>query len=419
MGHAHHFLSRLDRVGAAEVELALGCYREPDVVRFVLEESRLPEGAARVAIALPADPSPPMMIVTRDGRFVTCLGAGMKTEVPVVSRAALDRLLAEHGELRERPALVGTLRGEGTRALLKMLHRGPNVSRETMREVAALAPVYLADLVDWQLDTTDKLAEVRFELVRALRKADKLRAAEVPRLEAFHTLAWTSAHLAVLIATARRPLQRLGDAEAGLLGHSVARGPVEVGVLATAARGLFAAARFGPSALPQYREALAKLVTGVGDTHTVLGWAAIALRHPEARAELEAALAGPHAVAARVATKMTAGTPFADAPARLQDFRRKLAALALEAAPPLWTPRRCPERGVPCPSRSPRTPSSSARRSSNWPGSGALPPSCRSSSRSPSSRAAPGSGRARWTRARAATASRPMSVRSYASSVAK
>ena len=52
MGHQHHFLSRLDRVDMPQVELALGLYRDHELVRFLLGRLTLPEGAERVAISL-------------------------------------------------------------------------------------------------------------------------------------------------------------------------------------------------------------------------------------------------------------------------------------------------------------------------------------------------------------------------------
>jgi hypothetical protein len=52
MSHAEHFLSRLDRLASAEVELALQLYRDPELLRAVLNAVELPDAAERVAIAL-------------------------------------------------------------------------------------------------------------------------------------------------------------------------------------------------------------------------------------------------------------------------------------------------------------------------------------------------------------------------------
>src|SRR4029453_10070611 len=94
-GHAHHFLSRLDRVARAHVEVALMLYRDDDLLRFILDRAHLPEGVDRVALSLDDATRGPFLIVTRDGRFVTCLGAGMKpTNRMIVTRAQLDGHIA-------------------------------------------------------------------------------------------------------------------------------------------------------------------------------------------------------------------------------------------------------------------------------------------------------------------------------------
>src|SRR6476646_4114282 len=91
--HAHHFLSRLDRVSLGHVELALSLYNDAPLVRYVLSSASLPEGAARVAISLDDPREGPFIVVTRDGHFVTCLGAGMRPgELPVIARSHLDAL---------------------------------------------------------------------------------------------------------------------------------------------------------------------------------------------------------------------------------------------------------------------------------------------------------------------------------------
>ena len=54
----------------------------------------LPEGGARVAFAIDDPREGPFVIVTREGRFVTCLGVGMHHDHHVVPRAQTDALLA-------------------------------------------------------------------------------------------------------------------------------------------------------------------------------------------------------------------------------------------------------------------------------------------------------------------------------------
>lgn len=76
-GHDVHFLERLERLSTPETELALPLYQDPLLIRALLEQIRLPEGAARVALSLGDGPRGPFVVIARDGHFVTCLAEGM------------------------------------------------------------------------------------------------------------------------------------------------------------------------------------------------------------------------------------------------------------------------------------------------------------------------------------------------------
>src|SRR5262245_467345 len=103
MGHAHHFLSRLDRLSRAHVDLALALYRDDERLRYLLEQVRIPEGAERVAVSLDHPSEGPFVLVTRQGRFVTCLGRGMRADnLPIITRAELDAFTAKHAVFQER-----------------------------------------------------------------------------------------------------------------------------------------------------------------------------------------------------------------------------------------------------------------------------------------------------------------------------
>jgi hypothetical protein len=151
--HDEHFLERLDRVSDSydELELALGLYRDHELVRFVLDHVRLPEGAERVAFALTPDQAGPHIIVARDGGFVTCLGAGMKVgQHPVVSRAHLDALAAKHERVRAGLALARKRGTDSTALLKKMTLVGPAFPREDfLAAEAAVGPAAGALLSKW------------------------------------------------------------------------------------------------------------------------------------------------------------------------------------------------------------------------------------------------------------------------------
>lgn len=51
-GHDVHFLERLERLSTPQTELALSLYQDPLLIRALLEQLRLPDGATRVALSL-------------------------------------------------------------------------------------------------------------------------------------------------------------------------------------------------------------------------------------------------------------------------------------------------------------------------------------------------------------------------------
>jgi SEC-C motif len=136
--HDAHFLERLDRVRHDHVELALGLYRDHELVRFVIDHAKVPEGAERIAIALEDGGRGPHLVVARNGHFVTCLGPGMSTsDLPIVSRAHLDGMVARVERVREGVALAKKRGYDDTRLLERIESAGPEVAREDF--VAACA----------------------------------------------------------------------------------------------------------------------------------------------------------------------------------------------------------------------------------------------------------------------------------------
>ena len=177
MSHAHHFLSRLDRVSAPQVELALSLYNDAPLLRYLLGEAQLPEGAERVAISL-ADPTQgPFLVVTREGRFVTCLGEGMSCgDLPVVSRGKLDGIAAQIGDLRARFEACKQLAGQagGLGKLLGRIHEaGDELSREEFIALSALHPLFAFELVHALFGAAEGLVRARDRLLPHLRRSDR------------------------------------------------------------------------------------------------------------------------------------------------------------------------------------------------------------------------------------------------------
>src|SRR5690606_28401917 len=85
MSHATHFLSRLERIEPAEVELAMSLYRDTPLVKELLARAKLPDGASRVALSLDDPGEGPFVLLERDGGFVTCLARGMRPgDLPII-----------------------------------------------------------------------------------------------------------------------------------------------------------------------------------------------------------------------------------------------------------------------------------------------------------------------------------------------
>jgi hypothetical protein len=135
-GHDVHFLERLERLSTPETELALSLYQDPLLIRALLEQRRLPEGAARVALSLGDGARGPFVVVARDGHFVTCLAEGMSPgDHPVI--AGRPRVAA--GDLHARAPLTGPCRS----AWADLSGRRPMVSPLALADLPAdSVPVY-------------------------------------------------------------------------------------------------------------------------------------------------------------------------------------------------------------------------------------------------------------------------------------
>jgi hypothetical protein len=101
-GHAEHFLSRLDRVSWQQMEYALALYNDAPMVSHVLAALRLGPEVERVALSLDHPELGPFVVVTRDAKFVTCLGHGMRpTGLKVVPRERYEAIIERKSALTE------------------------------------------------------------------------------------------------------------------------------------------------------------------------------------------------------------------------------------------------------------------------------------------------------------------------------
>ena len=300
VGHAHHFLSRLDRVSLPHVELALGLYNDVPLLQYILGSVRLPDGAERVAISL-ADPERgPFLVVTREGRFVTCLGEGMSAgALPVVARARLDALATKAGVLRTRiegaKRMAGPMGGVGK--LLRRIHdAGDGLSREEIVAVMGLQPLYAWELFRFMFATGQDLMEARGALLAELKRTDKLRPRFNPTLRAYWNAFWSLGHLAVLSALdGPAMMERMPPAlVSGLERASTSWTAVRQGVSSLALKAIWAVGRIGKPLLAPTKQRYRHAGSPLNIIDAGMGLSAIGIRHAKLHAEVAKTLAtGP------------------------------------------------------------------------------------------------------------------------------
>lgn len=99
-----HFITRLARLSPNQRRWAVALHRRPELVGFVLDRLLVP--AYRYAFAIEHEDAErgPFVIVQCDGRFITCLEAGMSAGRSfVVKRWLTDALAREYVKASARP----------------------------------------------------------------------------------------------------------------------------------------------------------------------------------------------------------------------------------------------------------------------------------------------------------------------------
>jgi hypothetical protein len=289
MGHAIHFLQRIERLSPAQADLALTLYREPGLVAHVLRRVLLPEGAERVALALEDAPDGPHVLVTRDGRFVTCLAAGMAaTGCPVVSRAQLDRA-SERIELL-RAALARS--GEAEQLYRRLLDGGSGLSREDFLALAALVPIFGRQYIQTAMEMTRFLDKTLLRYRRhRYRKITPLVREE---LRLYWTAEWAVGHLAALCGERpddMRALCRPGEDDYEYFMKGLAEMALVCMSTPILLRGAWIAARTGRALLPWLRQRLQTARNRAEAMAAGVPLATLAMRHRRTYAEAAKALA--------------------------------------------------------------------------------------------------------------------------------
>lgn len=292
MHHAEHFLSRLDRLPRSEVDLALDLYRDPDLLRAVLEAASLPEQAPRVAISIDDPTFGPFLVVTRDGHFVTCLGRGMRCgDLPVVTRTQLDTISRKVTSLRDTLALEEQMSGGGERASTGLVRRvlvaPDSVSREDFLAVAVWEPILGPVFLEMYLAMACELAEQGAVLRRVRGRGKHVEEA----LHTYWNLLHATGHMALLGAISGEKEQYASLTEQQLGSRAAFSWPLTgTGVVTFIVKGAWAAGRVGKLMLADYKRALAEDVAFFELLDTLFTLLAIGLRSKGTRAEIQKAI---------------------------------------------------------------------------------------------------------------------------------
>jgi hypothetical protein len=321
MPHDAHFLERLDRVPRQHVELALGLYRDHELVRTILADARIPADANRVALALEDGGEGPHVVVARDGGFVTCLGKGMSTGgLPIVTHGVIEGLAARVERVREGLALARKRGLDESKVLERLESAGSAVSREDFRAASAMlgpaVPLLMGTYTSW----ATALDEI-FPLLLSHR-GDPARMRPGERSLAIG--AWAMAHSAmVLVDSASREWVRDW---ATLPAHNDLT-PWSFLTMTSAfpfvVRAAWLAGRLGKPMLPSYKSRFAKAINSIDQREAGWGLACMGLRHASLRADAFRALRSPPPHAGREAWVVQGFTYFEEI-ARLLEEKEEI-----------------------------------------------------------------------------------------------
>jgi hypothetical protein len=284
--HAAHFLERLDRVPRSLTDFALELYRDPERVRWILHYARLGEAEERVAFALGARGEGPYIVLTREGHFVTALGAEMTPkDLTILTRAQVDTFSDRVKDARSRFALAKEIvpPGREPEDVLNLLEtRAWAITREELTAIAAWNPIFAGRFLSDLYGGLDELDDFRRTYL-TYRGRDYRNDPDV-RATLFNTWSGTFA------VGSRLVLATMGDL--AFADHMGENWPLPVGptypataerIHAVAMRGAWAAARMGRAFVSTYKRILATPGERMARYDAAIAMTAIGIRHARYR----------------------------------------------------------------------------------------------------------------------------------------
>lgn len=296
--HAEHFLARVDRLSTGHAELALGLYRDHELVRFVLSQQALGDGSDRVAISLSEGDRGPYIIVTRDGKFVTCLGDGMtlRPDQPLITRRALDGLSSKIDALRT--LIQDSTHGKSRHCdqlIQRVIEAGHGVTQGEFDDLVIWSPL-VGHWYVTALFTSLRALEKSYRRLALVRRVGK-RSAHL--VEAYWRALWSALHFTSLVGAQPEHLERAfdglddGEARPELLRAMFILPMWQTGLMPWALRASWLAARLPKAFLKRLkvcydRTELAEGIHGYG-----VSLAAIGHRHQRYQKEIAKFLRRP------------------------------------------------------------------------------------------------------------------------------
>ena len=295
-GHATHFLARLKRADGGQAELAMDLYHKPKLLRMVLAMMDPAKEHERVAISLDPEDKGPYIVATREGRFVTCLGEGMKIgDLYLIGhdrlRSYLDRLEELHGR-REfiEEATSDLKKGYGLNDLVYT--KGLGMSREDFLAVSVLQPALKYEYLIAIFDIIDGVKKAEASLLRFKKLPTKMNRA----LRSYWNGHWSLGHMSMLITMfGPQGIEKFVDSATSDFFPFYS--PFHTGQFGLAARALYAVSRLGRFSIPACKLHMKEARSPLHWLFGLLGLTAIGLRHDKlksrARKTVHKALTNP------------------------------------------------------------------------------------------------------------------------------
>ena len=205
MAHDTHFLSRLERAADTEVRVAMSLYYDTEFKEDFVKLSHLynlPENTDRFAVALSDSKRPSHVIMTKSGSFVTCLGPGMKMNVPVITWNKFKGLNRKYQKIESDKAEMLAF-SSGEKSLGDLISRilqksGRNMTREDFKTCMVFQPLLAPWYLEMLIDSFSAAEDLKISLQKIVRKGKIRTKREWNQVREYWNHKWIMVHTGLL-----------------------------------------------------------------------------------------------------------------------------------------------------------------------------------------------------------------------------